>query len=116
MTWYNVYIGSLEDPDFHREGGDPNGNIPNRLTPEFPDLWRDFFEVVQRIETRIYEGKQVDFDGWVAKVNKQQIQDFLDDRCAAAPDRSSPETTAELRNAIDALEPDKLYALVAAAT
>jgi len=116
MTWYNVYIGSLEDPDFQWEGGDPSGNIPHPLTPEFPDPWKDFFEVVRRIEAGIYEGKRVDFDGWVAKLDKQQIQDFLDDRCAAAPGRSSSERTAELRKAIDALDPNKLYALVAAAT
>jgi hypothetical protein len=113
MTWHMVYVGNLDDPDFHWEGGDYNGNIPKALTPGFPNPWKDLYEVVRRIEAGVFIGKQVDFAAWVAKVDKQQILAFLDERCAAEPPWDL-EKLQQLRAAIDALEPNKLYALVAA--
>ena len=117
MTFHDVFIGSLEDPDFHWDGGDWNGNIPSMLTPRFPSSWWDFLEVLRRIEEGVYEGKQVDWGAWVAKVDKQQITEFLDERLAASAIHTGmTQSMQDVRTPIEGLESDKLYALVACET
>src|ERR1700688_389658 len=114
MSFYEVFIGSLEDPSFHWEGGNWNGNIPHALTPDFPYGRRDFAEVLRRIEVGIYVGKQVDWGAWVAKVDKQQIERLLGDLYVTTPPAAPQvENLVKLRQAVGQLDADRQYALVA---
>jgi hypothetical protein len=75
MTWRDVYIGFLDDTfDWDHPGG--NGNCPKRRSPFFPSS-APFDRLIQKIESGEYDGKQLDWGGWGAKVNKQQIREFI---------------------------------------
>lgn len=116
-----VYLGRLDDPSFHWDGGDVNGNVPRRLSPFFPGGYYPFSQVIRRIEAGIYDGKQTDFGGWVARVNVAQVRAFVDEVYSYAPTsdagslRSQPsDDLSKLRQYLDTLEPASLVALVAA--
>jgi hypothetical protein len=115
MSFYDVFVGSLEDPDFRWEGGNWDGNIPHALTPDFPCGRRGFDEVLHRIEAGIYVGKQVDWGAWVAKVDKQQVKALLDDLYVTSPPPVPHlvDHLAKVREAVERLESDRKYALVA---
>ena len=50
MTYYDAYVGRLDDPNFHWDGGDWNGNVPHRLSPFFPPTIEPvYWEVLRRI-------------------------------------------------------------------
>ena len=38
MTACDVYIGDLDDPEFHWDGGDWNGNVPRAIASVFPPV------------------------------------------------------------------------------
>ena len=80
MTYCSIYVGDLDDPDFHWEGGDWNGNIPTAVTPGFPPTSEsyngDFFKWVHDRPDIVW--KQTDYGGYVAKVTKTQILEFID--------------------------------------
>ncbi|BAZ93732.1 cytochrome bd-type quinol oxidase, subunit 2 [Thiohalobacter thiocyanaticus] len=78
MTACDIYIGSLEDPGFAREGGDWNGNLPARKSPFFPPpkgAYNGAFH--EWVATAGVSCTQVDFGGWVAVVNKKKILEFI---------------------------------------
>jgi hypothetical protein len=109
MTYCSTYIGDLEDPEFKWEGGDWNGNIPPRLSPVFPpgpahyhstfDAWVDQAGVTS---------KQTDFDGWMARVSKPQILDFIE-FCYG---REITDAVEKLINFVHTLDDAKEYGLV----
>lgn len=79
MTMCSVYVGNLDDEKFCWDGGDWNGNVPSPITSQFPcaqqhynGLYHDWLKVVG------VEFKKTDFGGWVAKVTKSQILDYID--------------------------------------
>src|SRR5437870_3932645 len=80
MSFLDVYIGDLEDPLFHWDGGNWNGNVPTRLSPFFPHGDRIRRVMLERIDSKAYEGKQTDWGGYVAKVTKQQINDLIEEQ------------------------------------
>ena len=77
MTICVVYVGDIEDPTFKWDG-DWNGNVPARLSPEFPPMPQHYhadFHAWVKATGVVCE--QTDFGGWVARVTKSQIADFI---------------------------------------
>ncbi len=104
----DVYIGELDDPFLKWEGGDHNGNVPHfKLAFPYRDKWEAFWRVVRKIETGEFLGKQTDWAGWVAKVNKIQIAGILRELNEGEGEASEPLAL------LTALEDGRLYALVA---
>lgn len=118
-----VYIGDLQSPKFHWDGGNPSGNFPVSLCKAFPWLrgsYRPAFDVIEMIEKGRLPGKQTDWGCWVARVNKAQIEAFIDELYQDENDVITlPETSgnmtslAQLREFVATLEDQKLYALFA---
>jgi hypothetical protein len=78
MTYCSTYIGDLDHPEFKWEGGDWSGNIPPRLGPVFPPGPKHFHATFDAWvgQTGVIN-KQTDFDGWVARVTKPQLLEFI---------------------------------------
>jgi hypothetical protein len=108
--YLDVYIGDLDDPDFHRDGGDWSGNIPKRKSPFSPPT-EPFWTLIEKIRTGELEGKQTDWGGWVARVTKQEIQRFMADVFGGDP--CSRGVYTELCDFVASLDDNKQYALVA---
>jgi hypothetical protein len=62
MSYYEVYIGDLGDPNFHWPFGNENAALPNFLSPRFPDNYNHdlYFKIFRDLEAGIYAGGQVD--------------------------------------------------------
>ena len=122
MSFLDVYIGNLDDPKFHWEGGNWEGNCPGKLGPWFPPgqqsgLRGPFWDLIEKIKTNQFEGKQCDWGSWVAKVHKEEIEAFIDEVYGAY---EQPKELAHLRKKFDelkafvaTLDPAKQYVLVA---
>ena len=115
MTDCSVYVGRLEDPRFKWDGGDWSGNVPSAISPEFPPppnhYNADFHAWVKNAGV---ECKQTDFDGYVARVKKAQILEFV----VSTYDRGKDlpwvkQILPELLTFITTLDDDATYALVA---
>ena len=120
MTYRDVYIGLLEDPKFSWEDGNWDGNTPSATSPLFPPAMGAFNELIDRIESGAYEGKQTDWGAWVAKVSKQQILGFIEDCYGQDRYYTDPkymphlyDKMQELLRRIESLDEHKTYALVA---
>lgn len=124
MPYCDVYIGDLSDPKFEWDCSSDKkwntGNTPHGISPLFPPGNRPFSLLIDKIENKVFEGKQVDWGADVAKVNKEQILDFInecykDDRTYLDP-QYMPHLyprLGELIGLVNALDPKKQYALVA---
>ena len=114
MTICEVYVGDLRDPCFKWEGGNWNGNIPARLSPIFPPLPGNYNRAYDTwVSSAGVASRQTDFGGHVAQVTRSHIIDFVDQSYQG---ERSPEARArinDLRNFVNTLEADQLYALVA---
>lgn len=108
MSFLDVYVGHLEDPNFHWDDGDNSGNIPKRRSEFFPGGRDPFRLVVERIESGQYDGQKTDWAGWVARMYPAEITAFLDEVYVA----NDPEVTA-IRQYVQSLNPRRQYALVA---
>jgi len=75
MTYYDVYVG-LNDDSFKWEGGNWSGNFPRNGSPRLP-VPAPFRELMEKIVDGTYEGKQLDWGAFGAKVTKGQIVDFI---------------------------------------
>jgi hypothetical protein len=120
MSFLDVYIGDLSDPSFRWDGGNWNGNVPTRLSPFFPGGDRIRRVMLERIDSKAYEGKQTDWGGYVAKVTKQQIKDLIQEQYGdhdwykdPSPMPHMLQALQKLRDFVDSLEERKLHALVA---
>lgn len=122
MTACDVYIGDLEDPSFHWDGGNVSGNIPNSISPIFPHIWghysAKFHDWVARTGV---VSKKTDYSGWVAIVRKDQIEDFLkhaygdDDRYTdSVSGLVHDDQLVILQRFVEGLDPERDYALVSA--
>jgi hypothetical protein len=132
MSVLDVWIGRLDDPKFHWDGGDWNGNLPRRVSPFLP-THAPWYLLVRKIRNGELDGKQVDYGGFVARVTKQQIRDFVRECYADLFQRfenraqtGNPYSESEIMDAIQigilrafdewlsCFSDDELHALVAA--
>ena len=112
MTFCSTYIGDLADPAFCWDGGDWNGNIPRGIGPAFPpapapDPYNGKFH--DWVARRKVTCRQTDYGGWVARVGKAQLLDFI--QYCYGSDRD--EAVSELIDFVNSLEDTGQYALVA---
>ena len=129
MTYFDMWIGDLDDPDFKWHDGNYDGNLPKRKSPMFPPARDDYFfrDFFRWVELRRNDYKQTDWDGWVAKVTKEDILNFIDHRYKTDPRYTDPqqvlyrngkavfvEQLNDLIEYVSSLDDEKLYALVAA--
>ena len=126
MTYWDVYIGGLDDPDFSWGSEAQEGEPPKRLSPFFPSTGRSgptgargfpreypggvFGELVGAIEEGRFEGRKVDWGAWVAAVTKEEIEAFVEERYGKRED----DALRELRAYVASLRAGGRYALVAA--
>jgi hypothetical protein len=125
MTYYDVYIGRLDDPSFSWDGGNWNGNVPHRLSPFFPPYARPGLRVWDEFHRRLasgeFKGRQTDWGGWVAPASKAQIEAFMADLYFPRPSlenlkRLFPHVTDpldELVAFVSDMDDDGQFALVA---
>ena len=111
MTYCTTYIGDLSDPSFSWDGGDWNGNIPRGIGPAFPppsfnNYNSRFHDWVSKTKVTC---KQTDYGGWVARVDKTQLLDFIGYCYGSMQD----ERITELKDFVNSLEESGEYALVA---
>jgi len=124
-----MYVGDLDDESFQWEECDGIGNLPGRKSPMFPLAQYGYFfsDFFKWLKLTGYEYKQTDWGGWVAKVTKKQIFEFILYRYKTDPIYTDPKRMVyrdgkvlhvdqlkELIDYVKSLEDDKLYALVAA--
>ena len=112
MTYSSTYIGDLTDPSFSWDGGDWNGNIPRGIGPAFPpmptpDNYNGRFH--DWVAHTIVTCKQTDYGGWVVRVGKTQLLDFIR-YCYGS---ENDEAVNKLIDFVNSLEDAGQYALVA---
>ena len=112
MTYSSTYIGDLANPSFSWDGGDWNGNIPPGISPAFPPTPppnhynSKFHDWVAQTDVT---SKQTDYGGWVARVDKTQLLDFI----AYCYGSETNEAVNKLIDFVNSLEDAGEYALVA---
>lgn len=72
-----AYIGDLQDVTFRWEGGNWNGNIPKRLSPNIWFAHDVRLTMLSLIKEGKLIGKQTDWGSYVAKVTKKDIENVL---------------------------------------
>jgi hypothetical protein len=119
-----ICIGDIDDPEWSWEAtGDRwNGNLPKWLTSALPDP-TDFapgWAIIRGIRNGKYQGGQIDWGSWAVKMRPKDILAFIDEHYGSGPSDTDParrlawyERVKEVRRAVQALEPSKLYGLVA---
>jgi hypothetical protein len=127
MSVFKTYIGDLDDPAFTwnpDEKAYNSGNAPRAVSPRFPVLSgveSVGFSLVCKIASGQFDGKQVDWGSWVARMTKAQIVDFInsyylwaecDRRCVQLGSTFEMEYN-ELLSYVNLLESGKQYGLVA---
>jgi hypothetical protein len=120
MTYYDVFVAH-DDDTFKWEDGNWNGNYPRKRGPWFPSK-APFWELVDKIQSGKYEGKQLDWGSWGAKVTKDQavdfIQEYYDDNWMQS-NVQLPHLLGQLEEVYDhvlGLDPQGAYVLVALET
>ena len=124
MTACDVYIGDLDDPEFYWDGGDWNGNVPKPIASVFPPVGGHYNECFHRwVDESGVECRQTDFGGWVARVTRQQLVDYIEYCYGAESKYTDPDEGQAWKHLVDRLEKvrqevasfdeGRLYALVA---
>jgi hypothetical protein len=115
MTDCSVYVGKIDDPSFKWEGGDSNGNVPGRISPEFPPMSRPYNGPFHAwVSSAGIKCIKTDYAGWVACVTKFQIIEFITE--AYRGHEKLPwveQQLIELNDFVCTLDEDLVYALVA---
>ena len=102
----DAHIGYLDDPDFDFFGGNPNGNIPQRISPFLPDDHK-LLEKLWEMSRYGDEGvRQLDWGAWGKIFSKQDLIDFLTSFYAKKVE------STELMEFISGLDPNRTYVLV----
>lgn len=118
MTFFDVYVGELEDPGFKWVGGDWNGNSPRAVVGLLPSISRDepFRKVQHLIHTGDLVGKQTDWGCWVAIASRAKLLQLIDEWYGDKPVylmyEKDTESGPDIRELISQLQ-SKDYALVA---
>lgn len=115
MTDCSVYGGNLDDPKFKWEGGDWSGNVPGGISPYFPSP-KDHYNANYHawVKASGVECKQTDFGGWVVKVTREQILEYLTWCYAGQEDLPwVKEDLQKVVRSIRRLRQGKIYGLVA---
>lgn len=110
IVFLYVYIGDLQDAEFSYEQGNWNGNIPERISPNFPAT-HPFHLLLDKIKSGEFEGKQVDWAAWVSKVKPNQILDFIEE--CYKDYKGSKGELRRLVKIVNKLDKHKFYGLVA---
>ncbi len=120
MPYSDVYIGELNDPRFSWDEGNWKSNIPRPISPFFPPLKEEddmpFRVLIDLIKKGVYNGKQTDYAGWVARVSKAQIKKFAENLYGSLNELKTRYRAKEIHTLyefIDKLDDTKNYALVA---
>jgi len=124
MTECTVYIGDLDDPRFHWEGGDWSGNIPKALSADFPHVGEHYNKCFHDwVDKSGVECRQTDFGGWVCRVTAKLLADYIEycygtDSIYTDPDKKLAwkhlnDRLENMRRFVADLDDDRLYALVA---
>jgi hypothetical protein len=115
VTYYDVYVGRSDDPNFSWGDKEHEGRPPHRLGPFFPATRGGasypggaFGELVDRIDDGRLEGARLDWDAWGAKVTRDEILTFVSEVYA-----SDTTSLDEIRSFVESLDPDETYILVA---
>lgn len=76
-----VYIGKLNKAgqDFKWDGGNWNGNIPDILSPYFPNGRDISNKIYIMIRDEKCEGKQLDWGSFGIKMRKEELSSFVND-------------------------------------
>lgn len=123
MTICEVYVGDLDDPGFRWDDGDWNGNVPRPIYDVFPIVGGHYNKCFHRwVRESCIECRQTDFGGWVSRVTKQQLADYIEFCYGVDPKYADPddqgwkhltERLKSVRRFVAGLEDQKIYALVA---
>lgn len=115
MTVCVVYVGDLADPTFKWEGGDWNGNVPARLSPEFPPMAESYNEAFHAwVKVKGVRCEKTDFGGWVACVTKSEITEFITEVYSGSEALPGvADRLTELLAFVGTLDEDVRYGLVA---
>lgn len=101
MTSFDLYIGDLDDPKFHWDGGDWNGNSPRGATDVHVNVNRfTFGEFTNMIDAGELPGKKTDWGCWVARLTREEIEAVLNGLGMTGL-------------GVEKLEDEKMYGLVA---
>lgn len=115
MTVCVVYVGDLADPTFKWEGGDWNGNVPARLSPEFPPMSGHYNAAFHAwVKAKGVTCEHTDFGGWVACATRSEIIEFINEVYRGS--ESLPwvaDRLTELMVFVGTLEENVQYGLVA---
>ena len=120
MTYYDVFVAH-DDDTFKWENGNWNGNCPRNRGPWFPSK-APFLLLIDKIERGKYQGKQLDWGAYGAKVTRDQavefIQEFYDDNWMRSNAKQSHllKQLEEVYDHVLALDPQGAYVLVALET
>lgn len=112
-----AYVGDLQDKNFSWDGGNWNGNIPKRQSPEIwfgHDVWR---YVVKAIKDEKLVGKQTDWGSHVARASKKDVEELLDtieEKNEDILEHFSSNPYDDIREYLKTLSEDEEYALVVA--
>lgn len=120
MSYYDVYVGDLSDPEFKWEKVHPGQNIPRHISSNFPH-WAPFHEVLAKIDSGEWAGKWTDWGAAVARVTGREIKKFVAEyyKDYEKQNEGFPHLIKQwekLKKTIEPLEDDKEYGLVAAET
>ncbi len=105
MTYWDVWISDPDDPDFTWEQGEGEFDHSPEKLKGCPAIYHRamWFTIMERIKDGTYQGKQLDWGSWVAKVNKKQIRELCEE--VGSVDK-------EFISFIESLKDDRVYALV----
>ena len=123
MSYLDVYIGFSKgysltpDPDKFNIG-----NTPKCQSPFFPDGSTAFRRLVKKIDSKAFQGAQVDWGAYAAIVTKEQILSFMEELYPPEWQEKKrefnkmcgvPDEYGELKDFVEALSEDEKYILVA---
>lgn len=107
MTYHDLYVADVDDPNLKQDGGNWSGNCPGGLEGGLiycKDDIAAFNKVLGMIGTTI-PGEQTDWGCWVGKVSKDELRTILN------------EVGAWMNHGfLETLDDDKTYLLVARET
>jgi len=126
VTFFDVYIGDLDDPDFKQEDGNWSGNFPKQLGPTFPWVTdiapiNIYLKVHSLAKSGKYPSAQTDWGCWVVTMTRNQILKFIDHVYGEGPIQVNNLTIKEgqtredhdVRLFAESLDPSKKFGLVA---